>query len=174
MVKIIVAFSSGDQCALFASLLEEAGFAIYRQCTSGSEVRRAINQCHDGIVVCSTRLPDCTADELAWDLQDRAMMLVVGRPQQLELCEYPQLFRLSSPFSKGELTSALNMLTQFYQMKLPRRSPQEKQLIASAKEKLMQLEDMTEPEAHHVLQQLSMAKGIRLADAARSLLEKLS
>ena len=102
------------------------------------------------------------------------MMLVVGRPQQLELCEYPQLFRLSSPFSKGELTSALNMLTQFYQMKLPRRSPQEKQLIASAKEKLMQLEDMTEPEAHHVLQQLSMAKGIRLADAARSLLEKLS
>ena len=174
MVKIIVAFSSGDQCALFASLLEEAGFAIYRQCTSGSEVRRAINQCHDGIVVCSTRLPDCTADELAWDLQDRAMMLVVGRPQQLELCEYSQLFRLSSPFSKGELTSALNMLTQFYQMKLPRRSPQEKQLIASAKEKLMQLEDMTEPEAHHVLQQLSMAKGIRLADAARSLLEKLS
>ena len=139
MVNIIIAFPSDDKFALFSSVLDEAGLSVFRQCTSGSAVKRAINQCRDGIVICSTRLPDCTADELAWDLQDRAMLLVVGRPQQLEMCEYPQLFRLAAPFSKGELTSAVNMLIQFYQMRLPKRDSQEKKLIAQAKEKLMQL-----------------------------------
>ena len=173
MVNIIIAFPSDDKFALFSSVLDEAGLSVFRQCTSGSAVKRAINQCRDGIVICSTRLPDCTADELAWDLQDRAMLLVVGRPQQLEMCEYPQLFRLAAPFSKGELTSAVNMLIQFYQMRLPKRDSQDKKLIAQAKEKLMQREQMTEPEAHHTLQQMAMSKGMRMVDVARSLIEKL-
>lgn len=172
MVKLIVAFPDDDHCARISSALEDAGFSAFRLCTSGSGVKRALNQCHDGIVICAARLPDCTADELAWDLHDCAMMLVVGRPQQLELCEYPQLFRLPLPFSKGELTSAVRMLIQFYQMKLPKRDSEEKQRIALAKEKLMQMEKMTEPEAHHALQQLAMSRGMRMADAARSLLEQ--
>ena len=172
MVKIIVAISSGDQCALISSTLEGAGFPVFRQCTSGSEVKRALNLCRDGIVVCAARLPDCTADELAWDLHDRAMLLVMGRPQQLEMCDYPQLFRLALPFSKGELTSAVSMLAQLYQMKLPQRSQEEKQQITLAKEKLMRAEHMTEPEAHHALQQLAMNKGLRLAEAARRILSR--
>ena len=174
MVKIIVAIPSGDQCALFSSALEEAGFPVFRQCASGSAVKRAINECRDGVVICPPRLPDCTADALAWDLNDRAMLLVFGRPQQLDMCEHPRLFRLPAPFSKGELTSAVSMLTQLYQMKLPQRTGEEKQLIAQAKECLMQHECMTEPEAHHALQQLAMSKGMRLTDAARSVLSKYS
>lgn len=172
MVKIIVAFPSDEQCTLFSSTLEDAGFEVFRQCTSGSAVKRAINECRDGVVICSARLPDCTADALAWDLHDRATLLVTGRPQQLELCEYPQLFRLPSPFSRGELTSAVSMLLQFYQMKLPKRTDEEKQLIARAKQKLIQRENMTEPEAHHALQQLAMNRGLRMVEVARTILTK--
>ena len=172
MVNLIVAFSDDDHCALISSTLEDAGFSVFRRCASGSAVKQALNQCRDGIVICAARLPDCTADELAWDLHERAMLLVIGRPQQLELCEYPQLFRLPVPFSKGELTSAVNMLIQFYQMRLPKRGTEEKQRISLAKEKLMQMEKMTEPEAHHALQQLAMSKGTRMADAASIVLEQ--
>lgn len=36
----------------------------------------------------------------------------------------------------------------------------------------MQMEKMTEPEAHHALQQLAMSKGMRMADAAGIVLEQ--
>ena len=173
MVKIIVAFPSEERCTQLSTIIEESGFQIFRQCTSGSEVKRAMNQCHDGIVVTACRLPDCTADDLAWDLHGRATLLVTGCPQQLDLCEHPNLFRLAAPFSKGELTSAVNMLVQLYQMHLPRRSKADNELIAQAKEALMEKHGLTEPEAHHYLQQHAMNRGMKLGDYAARLLERI-
>lgn len=173
MVKIIVAFATDEKCAQYSSVLEEAGFPVFRRCKSGSEVKRTMNECYDGIVICSSRLPDITADSLAWDLGGRALMLVTGRPAQLELCEHPDIFRLMAPCSKGELTSAVNMLTQLHQMRLPRRSGEERKLVNKAKELLITKHGMTEPEAHHHLQKGAMNSGMKLADYAAKLLEIL-
>ncbi len=173
MVKIIVAFPSEERCTQYSSALEEAGYSVFRTCLSGSEVKRTLNQCHDGIVICATRLPDCTVDNLAWDIRDRAMLLVTGRPDQLELCEHPDLFRLASPFTRGELSSAVSMLVQMYQMKLPRRSKAENETIMQAKALLMSRLDLFEPEAHRYLQQHAMNKGMKLTDFASKVLESL-
>lgn len=173
MVKIIVAFPSEERCAQFSTALEESGFSVFRSCTSGSEVKRTLNQCHDGIVICACRLPDCTADSLAWDLGSHAMLLVAGRPQQLEMCEHPDIFRLESPFSKGELASAVSMLVQMYQMKLPKRTKAENEIVNSAKAQLIEKRGMTEPEAHRYLQQQAMNRGMKLTDYASKVLETL-
>lgn len=174
MVKIIVAFPSEERCTQYSAALEEAGYPVFRTCLSGSEVKRTLNQCHDGIVICACRLPDCTAEQLAWDIHDNAMILVTGRPDQLELFESPDLFRLASPFTRGELSSAVSMLVQMHQMKLPRRSKAENETIAQAKVLLMERHGMTEPEAHHYLQQHAMNRGMKLTEYASRVLESLS
>lgn len=171
MVKIIVAFATDEKCARYAAVLEEAGYPVFRRCKSASEVKRTINQCGDGVLVASCRLPDSTIDSLAWDLGKQVVILATGRPEQLDLCEHPDVFRLAAPCSKGELTSAVNMLVQMHQMRLPRRSNDEKQLIAHAKEYLMANSAMTEPEAHHHLQKGAMDNGLKLADYAAKLLK---
>lgn len=171
MVKIIVAFATADKCTHFAGALEEAGYPVFRRCTSGSEVRRALNQYDDSIVVCPCRLSDCTADELAWDMGKKALMLVVGRPEQLENCEHPDVFRLKLPCSRGEISSAVSMLVQLHQMRLPRRTEDEKQVVDRAKQYLMEKYSMTEPEAHRHLQKGAMDKGMKLVDYAMMLMQ---
>ncbi|MEE1200911.1 MAG: ANTAR domain-containing protein [Christensenellales bacterium] len=171
MVKIIVAFATDEKCAQYASVLEEAGIPVFRRCTSASEVRRTMNQCGDAIILTSCKLPDSTIDALAWDLGKQAVILSIGRPAQLEFCEHPDLFKLPAPFSKGELTSAVNMLVQLHQMRLPRRTSEEKEIIAKAKELLMTQYAMTEPEAHHHLQKGAMDRGMKMTDFAARLLE---
>ncbi len=171
MVKIIVAFAKDEKCAPVASILESAGFEVFRHCTSASEVKRALNQCGDGILITSCKLPDSTIDSLAWDLGSKAVILATGSPAQLELSEHPDIFKLAFPCSKGELTSAVNMLIQLHRMRLPRRSVEDNQIIVKAKEKLCKLKGMTEPEAHHFLQKSAMDNGMKLTEFAAKLLE---
>lgn len=172
MVKIIVAFAKDEKCALVASILESAGFEVFRHCTSANEVKRALNQCGDGILITSCKLPDSTIDSLAWDLGNKAVILATGSPAQLELSEHPDIFKLAFPCSKGELTSAVNMLIQLHRMRLPHRSTEDKQTVEKAKEKLCKLKGMTEPEAHHFLQKGAMDTGMKLAEFAAKLLER--
>ena len=56
----------------------------------------------------------------------------------------------------------------------PRRSKAENETIAQAKVLLMERHGMTEPEAHHYLQQHAMNKGMKLTDYASKVLESLS
>ena len=171
MAKVIVAFAGEAKCAQYAKALEEAGYPVFRLCTSAGAVKRTLATCGDAVVVCSCRLPDATADELAWDLDAGAALLVIGRPDQLALCSHPSLFRLSAPCSKGELASAVNMLLQMRRMRREKRSPFEKQAVDEAKVYLIRAHGMTEPEAHHFLQRGAMNHGMRLAEYAAKLLE---
>lgn len=171
MVKIVVAFATNDVCTKYASILEEAGIPVFRCCTSASEVKRAMNQCGGGIVLSCSRLPDSTVDALAYDLGAQALIIAAGRPEQLQMCEHPDIFRLPLPCSRSALTSAINMLIQFHQMRLPRRSAQEKQVVDRAKAQLIRKFSMTEAEAHHALQKGAMNQGMKLADFAAKLIE---
>lgn len=170
MVKIIVAFAKDEQCARVASALENVGLAVFRRCTSAGEVKQAFNQCGDGILIASCRLPDSTIDALAWDLGDRAVVLAVGSPAQLG--EHPGIFKLAFPCSRGELTSAVSMLLQLYRMRLSAaRSAEEKQTIEKAKERLCRLKGMTEPQAHRFLQKSAMDRGMKLSEFAAKILD---
>lgn len=171
MVKIIVAFSSDEKCARYASVLEAAGLRVFRKCTSAGEVKRALNQCGDGVIITSSALNDDTADALTWDVGDRADILALGRASQLELCEHPHLLRLIAPFSKAELISAVNELLRQHIARLPRRTDHENRLILDAKALLMRLYCVSEPEAHRRLQKGAMDRGLKMSDFAAKLLE---
>ena len=170
MARIIVAFPDPEAARKISAALEGAGYQIFRVCGTGNEVMRAFTLCQDGILICGTRFSDRTADSLAWDLGDQAVILVVARPDQLETCEHPKIFRRPLPVSRTELISAVDMLLQMHEHRMPRRDKEEKELIRRAKEKLRETQGLSEPEAHRLLQKAAMRRGLRLTQCAEKIL----
>ena len=171
MARIIVGFSDKRLSRPFAEALESAGLNVLRICASGNEVLRAFGLCQDGILVCGARFADRTADQLIGDLGERALALVVARPEQLAVCEHPDAFKLSLPVTRSELIATVNVLVQLHARRMPRRDEAEKPVIEQAKRYLMESLGMTEPQAHQAVQRTSMRLGLKLADCARGIAE---
>ncbi len=171
MARIVIAGASAGSRAQLSRLLVSSGFSVFRSCASGSDLRRTLNECDDGIVILLGGLPGCKIDELQWDYGDRVQFLLLGRPAALEACEAPEVFRLSFPVSGQAVTGAVEMLSQLHQMRLPRRADEERQTIERAKALIMKRRGVTEPEAHKALQQYAMNHGMKMADCAARLIQ---
>lgn len=172
MARIVIASVSEKSREQLGQLLASSGFSVFRRCASGSELRRAINECEDGILVLMGPLPDCKPDELQWDYGDRVRILLIGKPALLESCDAPEIFRLPLPISGQAIIGALEMLSQLHQMGLPKRTGAERQTVEQAKRLLMSQNGITEPEAHRALQQYAMRHGMKMADYAAEIIHK--
>ena len=171
MARIVIASAAEENRAKLSQLLASSGLAVFRCCGSGSELRRAINECEDGIAVLMGALPDCKPDELQWDYGDRIQILLIARPMALESCESPEIFRLPLPLSSQALLGAVQMLSQLHQMRLPKRAGTDRETVEQAKKLLMKQQGLTEPEAHRALQQHAMNHGVKMADYAAQIIK---
>ena len=171
MARIVIASASETGRERMQHLLATSGFSVFRCCTSGSDIRRTMNECDDGIVILIGSLPDCKPDELQWDYGERIQILLIARRDVLDSCEAQEIFRLAMPVSGQAVIGAVNMLSQLHQMRLPRRSGTEKQTVEQAKQILMRREGMTEPEAHRAMQQYAMRHGMKMADYAAQIIQ---
>ena len=170
MPRIVIAAANEESSAHLSRLLSSSGFSVFRCCASGSELRRTINECEDGIVILLGNLPGCSPDELQWDYGGRIHILLIGKPALLESCESPEIFRMPLPLSGQALIGAMNMLAQLHQMSLPKRTGTEKQTVEQAKKLLMRQHGITEPEAHRALQQYAMRHGMKMSDYAAEII----
>ena len=170
MKRIIIAAAADASRENLARILASAGYEVFRACASGGEVRRAVTEAGDCLVILCGQMPDCLVDDLAWDIQPEAQILLLAKPVLLGSCEYPRLFKLEAPCPASALTAAVGMLTQMHKMQLPKRAGEEKEIVEKAKKLLMERQGLTEPEAHRALQQYAMRHGIKMADWAAQLL----
>ena len=171
VARIIIAGVLEESRSQLSRLLASSGFTIFRGCSSGSELRRVINECQDGIVIMAGSLPDCKADDLQWDYGDCIQILLIGKPLVLESCESREVFRLPLPTTGQAVLGAVEMLSQLHQMRLPRRTGEDKQVVDRAKRLLMRQHGITEPEAHRAMQQYAMRHGLKMAEYAAKILE---
>ena len=171
MARIIIAGAAESSRAQLSRLLASSGFEIFRQCGSGGELRRTMNECEDGVVIIAGALPDCRPDDLIWDYENRYQILLIARPDVLSSCESPDVFRLVLPSSGNAILGAVEMLSQLHHMRLPKRSDEEKALIDRAKRKLMREQGISEPEAHRQMQRYAMRQGIKMTEYATRLLQ---
>ena len=171
MPRIVIAAAQEESRVQLSRLLSSSGFPVFRCCASGSELRRTVNECEDGIVIFIGSLPGCKPDELQWDYGERVQILLIGKPAALESCESPEIFRLPLPIAGQAVIGAVNMLAQLHQMKLPKRSGDEKEIVERAKEILMRKTRCSEPEAHRAMQQYAMRHGIKMADYAAQIIQ---
>ncbi len=172
MARIVIASAAEASREQLSRLLVSSGFPIFRCCASGSELRRTLNECEDGLVILLGNLPDCKPEELLWDYGGGIQILWIAKPAVLAGCEAPEVFRLSLPAASQTVIGAVNMLSQLHQMRLPRRTGSEKQIVEQAKKLLMKQRGITEPEAHRAMQQYAMNHGIKMSEYAEKIVSQ--
>lgn len=171
MNRLIVAFTADAVSERVCALLSASSIPVRAVCKSGAEVVRMARHMGGGVVVCGARLSDMTADQLYEDLEGLAYLLVVAKPEQLEHCESPRIFRLPLPVNRYDLTASVNMLEQLSQMNdAPQKPPEERELILKAKARLQREHGVTEEEAHRLLQRLSMERRVKMSQIAAEVL----
>ena len=171
MARIVIAGSSEHSRIQLARLLSSSGHSVYRLCAHAAELRRALNESEDGVLILAGPMPDCSADELFWDYGEHVRILLIAKPPALEACEEAGIFRLALPTSRQAVLGAVEMLTQLHHMRLPKRAADDRQLVEQAKQLLMRRDGLTEPQAHRALQQAAMNRGMRMADCAAQIIK---
>ncbi len=167
MSRIVIASASEASRNQLARLLASSGYAVFRLCGSEGELRRALAECEDGIVLVSGIQPD----DIAADFEGRFQFLLIGRPETLNACESPRVFKLAYPCPGSAVIGAVEMLSQLHSMRLPHRQGRDKALVEDAKRLLMQRYDIDEPEAHRRMQRHAMRHGLKMTDYAQLLLQ---
>ena len=122
MARIVIISQSETSRTQLSGLLASSGFQVFRTCSSESELRRAISDCEDCIVVMIGSVPDCKPDDILWDYKSSVHVLLIARPPILDNCESPEIFKLAMPASGQAVTGAIEMLTQLHQMLLPHKA----------------------------------------------------
>ena len=167
MSRIVIASASEASRNQLARLLASSGYAVFRLCGSEGELRRALAECEDGIVLVSGIQPD----DIAADFEGRFQFLLIGRPETLNACESPQVFKLAYPCPGSAVIGAVEMLSQLHSMRMPHRQGRERALVEDAKRLLMAQCQIDEPEAHRRMQQYAMRHGVKMTDYAQLLLQ---
>ena len=172
MARIVVASRSEDSRSKLSALLTSSGFQVFRCCCSGSELRRALGESEDCVVVMVGLMPDCMPDDLLWDYRESVQILLIARQPALDNVESPEIFRLTLPTSGQTILGALEMLNQLHRRQMPRRTGADKELVEEAKSILMKQLHITEPEAHHLLQKQAMDHGMKMTEYAGRIVKR--
>ena len=174
MERVIVAFTGERMRRKCLGLLGMEGWEAV-VCASGAEVVRTARQMGSALVICGFYLPDMTADTLAAELRGTAAVLVISRASYLDLCGGENLYKLPLPASRAEFLASLRLLLEFESAHLrhpaSQRGEESRRLIQRAKTLLMEVNRMTEEEAHRFLQRRSMERGTPLAETARRVVD---
>ncbi|MDD2534572.1 MAG: ANTAR domain-containing protein [Eubacteriales bacterium] len=196
MRSLIIAYPEHDMAHKIRLAMQSRGLPVQGIALSGSQVLQIASLCEDGgVIVCPFRFPDLSSNEIMHLLPDTFDMLVLVTARQLSSVYGTGIYTLAQPFTASDVVDAAAGLlrdrhptglaqpteTVFYHRNrlgpapddkaAHGRSNNEQQIIALAKELLMNRKHMSEPEAHRFLQKRSMESGIRIVELAQRLLQ---
>ena len=175
MLNIYPAFMSEQTCHSISRVLRAAGLPLGEPHSAGAAVVRAVWRSGGGLVICGPRLSDMTALQLAQILGEEAQVVVLEHGLSRVERAGEGLLYLSLPFSAYELAEQVRALLQRedirQRMRHRSRTPDEEALIIKAKYLLSKRLGIDEPEAHRLLQRLSMSEGIRMSCAAQRIID---
>lgn len=174
MNHLIVAFETEAASRRVCELLAASSLPVRSVCRSGAEVLRMVQYMGGGVVICGVKLTDMTADQLYDDLDGQAFLLAAAKPEALEMCENPRIFRLPLPTNRYALAAAVQMLTQLEGMSASAHSRPDQEIIQKAKILLETNGSMTEEEAHRYLQKRSMQSRRKMAEVAADVVREQS
>lgn len=156
-------------------LLESEGCRPSGCFFTGADVIRMVHKLGTAAVVCGFKLRDMTADELAASLRNTAELLVVSTPEHLDFCEGENLFKLASPMTRSDFFASLDIIRHLEETQLrpadDARKSDVRNLVERAKAILMDVNRMTENDAHRFLQKRSMDTGLRISETAQLIID---
>ncbi|MDD6615958.1 MAG: ANTAR domain-containing protein [Lachnospiraceae bacterium] len=176
MANIVIVFPKPEDARSIRNLLVRNGYSVSAVCTSGLQALGAVDRLNSGVIVCGYRYPDMMYDELYENLPPSFEMLLIASQRVIGegICE--GVVSVSMPLRVSDLVNSLEMIIDRQERRRlrkrtlpPKRSDEEKRLIADAKALLMTRNNMTEEEAHRYLQKTSMDSGTNLVETAQML-----
>lgn len=173
MERVVAVFESEKTAEKVRLLLESTGAAYVLCCRTAAEAKVLMGQQRIPTVICGYKFPDGTAEELFCDLPDGRTMLLLARQDMLNLCNEPRIYHIATPLSRRALLEAVTQAVAAASRDTrPPRSERDEDLIKRAKGWLMERYGVDEEQAHRLLQKRSMARGRKLCDTARMVLER--
>ena len=148
MADIIIAFPKIEDAKNLRRILNKNGHDVTLVCDSGAQIVSAVNSLYGGIVICGYRFSDMHYSEIHEYLPKGFQMLLLASPVKLADCDVRGLMALPMPFKVQDLKK-----------------------IFPAKELLMDRNHITEEEAHHYIQKISMDSGTNMVETAEMILE---
>ena len=171
-LTVLLAFADARAREAIARALTRSGVAVSGAFGDGASLLRAARKLGPCLALVGTRLPDMTPQELQAALEGRAALRVLCRAG--DAGDGGGVRREAMPATGPELAALVRGMLLEEEERLregARRGETDERLVVLAKEAMQRRMGCTEDEAHRALQRMSMAKGLRMAEAARRVLE---
>ncbi len=180
MTNIIVVLPKLEDAKNIKSVLVRNGFQVSGICTTGAQAISQADGLHDGIIICSYKLPDMVYSGLQECMPAGFEMLLMTSQRLINECYGNDIVCLSMPLKVNDLINTVNMMTEGIERRRRKlrqkpkvKSAEELAAIREAKELLMGRNHMTEDEAHRYLQKCSMDSGTNVVETAQMVLAML-
>ncbi|MBQ9299158.1 MAG: ANTAR domain-containing protein [Clostridia bacterium] len=166
---VIVSASEKTRDQLFWAL-SACGIRVYQCCKTESGLRHILAQGGEGLAIVAGRVPAGLIEGLLWDYGDRLRLLVLSSDAPAYSQDPDRLCYMPLPVSARQVADAVAAMLR--QSGFSGALGKRRENVEAAKAILMRRRGMTEPEAHHFLQQYAMNHGEKMADVADALLRR--
>jgi len=177
LTNIIIVFARIEEAKSVKNILVKNGFRVTAICTSGAQALNCVDEFHYGIIISGFRLADMICVELKNNLPEGFDMVVMASQKILAELSGTGIMGLAMPLKVHELVSTVNMMSQGVIRRKKKlrekpkvRSAEDASIIESAKQLLMERNNMTEEEAHRYLLKRSMDNSVSLVETAQMLI----
>lgn len=179
MAGIIVAFPKRENAIMIRNLLVKKGYSVIAICTSGSAVLSMCDGLESAIIITGYKLPDMMYYHIKQNLDDGFEMILIASADKLSLGNENDIVALPFPLRSRDLFNTVDMLLDGIsrakrqkreEIKLHGRSKEERETIEHAKKLLMEINRLTEQEAHRYIQKTSMDSGSSMVETAKKIL----
>ncbi len=180
MSSILVANSNADYAKKIAAVLRSGGLNVSGVCTTGSQVMDFTNRHYQGgIVICSEKLMDMPALNLPRVVGSGYDFLFILKAPMPNVSDSLTCTSLILPINRMDLISTVNMLLSIsdysslsIKKKIASGTLDEKQMIETAKNLLIERNHFTEAQAHRFIQKKSMDTGKKMIETALIILNQ--
>lgn len=177
MQGIIVTHKDERVCNKIKQILTEAGFDVI-SCINGARTLHEINRFDSGVVITQLHLNDMYALELRNYLPESYDMLLLLSPANQGVDVTEGVVCLSMPLQRRIFLETVHLMLESHinlkkkkQTGPVEKSEEDKMNIEKAKSILMHRHNLSEPQAHTLLQKKSMNSGISIMELAKTILE---
>jgi response regulator NasT len=174
---IIVVFPKLEDAQSIKHLLIRNGYSNVTCCTSGAKAINMADNLGEGIIVSGYKLPDMPYREIYENVGSQFEMLLITSMSKESLDEEPGIAMLEMPLKVRDFLNSVEMMdTNIYERlhkkkrKPGQRSPEEQQIIDEAKKILMEMNQMSEQDAHRYIQKSAMDSGRNMVETASMIL----
>ncbi len=174
-MRVLIALPNIENAKKIKNLLNQNGFDDILACDSGAQVISLANECEKGVMICGYRLKDMHYSEIFQYMPREFTMLLLATPPHFDNCFSSEILCLAMPLKSHSLVRTLRTLETSFSGRSRRkkrtiRTREQEKTLDRAKALLMEQNHMTEEQAHHYLQKLSMDSGTGLVEMAEMIL----